>query len=67
MRAYYGMPGQVMAQVQACHAGTLESASDWVASYAQAGARHLVIRLARPALTDYHETVHELLSAVRAR
>jgi alkanesulfonate monooxygenase SsuD/methylene tetrahydromethanopterin reductase-like flavin-dependent oxidoreductase (luciferase family) len=65
MRAYYGMPGEVMAQVQACHAGTLESAADWLAGYAQAGARHLVIRLARPALTGYHDTVRELLSAVR--
>src|SRR6266700_3662133 len=39
MRAYYGVPAEVMAQSQACHAGTLESASEWVAGYAAAGAR----------------------------
>jgi alkanesulfonate monooxygenase SsuD/methylene tetrahydromethanopterin reductase-like flavin-dependent oxidoreductase (luciferase family) len=67
MRAYYGLPGEVMAQVQACHAGTLESAASWIASYAQAGARHLVIRLARPALDGYNDSVGELLSAVKPR
>src|SRR6266545_1718172 len=67
MRAYYGVPAEVMAQSQACHAGTLESASEWVAGYAAAGARELVLRLARPTLDDYHVAVRELLAAVRAR
>jgi alkanesulfonate monooxygenase SsuD/methylene tetrahydromethanopterin reductase-like flavin-dependent oxidoreductase (luciferase family) len=65
MRAYYGVPGAVMAQTQACFAGTLESASDWLASYVAAGARHLVVRLARPTLDGYHDTVGELLGAAR--
>src|SRR6266542_4091207 len=67
MRAYYGVPAEVMAQSQACHAGTLESASEWVAGYAAAGARELVLRLARPTLDDYHVAVRELLGAVRPR
>jgi alkanesulfonate monooxygenase SsuD/methylene tetrahydromethanopterin reductase-like flavin-dependent oxidoreductase (luciferase family) len=44
MQAYYSLPGQVMAQIQACHAGTLESASEWIARYVASGARHLVLR-----------------------
>ena len=65
MRAYYGVPAEVMARAQACHAGTLESAAEWFASYAAAGARHIVIRLARPGLTDYHDTAKGLLGAAR--
>jgi alkanesulfonate monooxygenase SsuD/methylene tetrahydromethanopterin reductase-like flavin-dependent oxidoreductase (luciferase family) len=65
MNAYYGVPGELMAQVQACHAGTLESAADWLATYAEAGARHIVIRLACPALAEYDDTARELLRAAR--
>ena len=61
MRAYYGVPAEVMAKAQACHSGTLESAAEWFAEYRAAGARHLVVRLARPSLTDYDDTVSRLL------
>jgi alkanesulfonate monooxygenase SsuD/methylene tetrahydromethanopterin reductase-like flavin-dependent oxidoreductase (luciferase family) len=67
MRAYYGVPAEVMARTQACHAGTLESAAEWVAGYAAAGAGELVLRLARPTLDGYHDTVGELLEAVAPR
>ncbi|HUY74737.1 MAG TPA: LLM class flavin-dependent oxidoreductase [Candidatus Dormibacteraeota bacterium] len=63
MRAYYGVPAEVMARSQACHAGTLESAAEWFAAYRAAGANHLVVRLARPGLAGYHETARELLGA----
>jgi alkanesulfonate monooxygenase SsuD/methylene tetrahydromethanopterin reductase-like flavin-dependent oxidoreductase (luciferase family) len=63
IRAYYGVPAEVMARTMACHAGTLESAAEWFAGYRTAGARHLVVRLARPGLTDYNQTVRQLLSA----
>ena len=66
MRAYYGAPAEVMARAQACHAGTLESAAAWFAEYRAAGARHLVIRLARPGLKDYNETALGLLGAARS-
>jgi hypothetical protein len=66
MRAYYGAPAEVMAKAQACHAGTLESAAEWFAAYRDAGARHLVVRLARPGLTAYNETARQLLSAARS-
>src|SRR6266545_3607045 len=61
------LTAEVMAQSQACHAGILESASEWVAGYTAAGARELVLRLARPTLDDYHVAVRELLGAVRPR
>ena len=67
MRAYYGVPAEVMASAQACHAGTLESASEWFAAYRAAGARHLVIRLARPGLSDYHDSVVQLLGAAQRK
>jgi alkanesulfonate monooxygenase SsuD/methylene tetrahydromethanopterin reductase-like flavin-dependent oxidoreductase (luciferase family) len=65
MRAYYGRPAAVMAQSQGSHAGTLESAAEWIASYVDAGARHLVLRLARPTLDGYHDAAQALLAAVR--
>ena len=67
MRAYYGVPAEVMSRAQACHAGTLESASEWFAAYRDAGASHLVVRLARPGLSEYAETVSELLAAAGRR
>jgi alkanesulfonate monooxygenase SsuD/methylene tetrahydromethanopterin reductase-like flavin-dependent oxidoreductase (luciferase family) len=66
IRGYYGVPGEVMARAQACHAGTLESAREWFAAYRDAGARHLVLRLARPDLSDYHDAAREILAGARA-
>jgi len=65
VKAYYGVPAAVMAKQMACHAGTLESAAEWFAAYRAAGARHLVVRLARPGLRDYNATVRQLLDAAR--
>jgi alkanesulfonate monooxygenase SsuD/methylene tetrahydromethanopterin reductase-like flavin-dependent oxidoreductase (luciferase family) len=67
IRAYYGVPAEVMAKAQACHAGTLESAAEWFAAYRAAGAGHLVVRIARPGLRDYNETARQLLSAARSK
>jgi len=67
IRGYYGVPGEVMARAQASHAGTLESASEWIASYVEAGARHVVLRLARPSLKDYLEAIPALLGAARPK
>jgi alkanesulfonate monooxygenase SsuD/methylene tetrahydromethanopterin reductase-like flavin-dependent oxidoreductase (luciferase family) len=65
IRAYYGVPAEVMARAMACHAGTLESAAEWFGAYRAAGANHLVVRLARPGLSDYNEAVRGLLSAAK--
>ena len=63
MLAYYGVPAAAMARAMALHSGTIESAAEWFAAYREAGARHLVVRLARPNLTDYSGAVRELLRA----
>ncbi len=65
IKAYYGVPAEVMARGMACYAGTLESAAEWFAAYRDAGAGHLVLRLARPSLSDYDATVTQLLAASR--
>ena len=67
IRAYYGAPTEVMAKTMACHAGTLESASEWFAAYAAAGARHLVVRLAHPRLDDYKDRLRHVLAAAQSR
>jgi len=67
MKAYYGVPAEVMAKSMALHAGNMESAGEWFAAYREAGADHLVVRLARPGLSDYNETVKELLGPASTR
>ncbi len=67
IRAYYGVPAEIMARTMACHAGTLESAAEWFAAYRAAGARHLVVRVARPSLSDYDQIVHALLGAAQTQ
>ena len=67
MRGYYGVPAERMATTMALHAGTLESAAEWFSAYRSAGARHLVVRLARPSITDYNDTVDKLLGAARSQ
>ncbi|WP_433476687.1 LLM class flavin-dependent oxidoreductase [Spirillospora sp. CA-142024] len=48
---YYNAPLEFIASIQALFAGTAQDAADWLNGYVEAGARHLVIRLA----TDDHE------------
>lgn len=66
-RGYYGVPAEVMAPGQAMHAGTLESAREWMAGYVAQGAEHVIIRLALPgpALADIDAIARELLAAAR--
>ena len=67
MRAYHGLPASVMGGIQACHAGTLESAADWMSQYVSAGARELIVRVAAPRLRGWEETARSLLHVVRGR
>ncbi|TXS32989.1 LLM class F420-dependent oxidoreductase, partial [Streptomyces sp. ms191] len=55
---YYDAPLERVAAVQCLFAGTVRQAADHLAGYVQAGARHLVIRLA----TDDHEAGLEELA-----
>lgn len=65
IRAYYGVPAEVMGRGMALHAGNLDSTVEWVAAYAAAGARHIVVRLAHPTLDGYNEAAGALLGALR--
>src|SRR5437660_3387199 len=65
IRAYYGVPAEVMGRGTARHSGTLESAAQWFAAYRAAGARHLVVRLATPDLREYAAATSVLLNAGR--
>jgi alkanesulfonate monooxygenase SsuD/methylene tetrahydromethanopterin reductase-like flavin-dependent oxidoreductase (luciferase family) len=65
IRGYYGVPGEVMARVQASHAGTVDSATDWIDSYVAAGAQHVVLRVARPTLDGLVDTAATLLHALQ--
>lgn len=65
IRGYYGVPGEVMARMQASHAGTMDSATEWIHAYVAAGAEHVVVRLARPSLDGFLETAAGLLQAIQ--
>jgi alkanesulfonate monooxygenase SsuD/methylene tetrahydromethanopterin reductase-like flavin-dependent oxidoreductase (luciferase family) len=66
MLAYYGLAADVMSEVQACHAGTAESMTEWVMGYVDAGARHLIVRLAHPSLDNYEGRL-EAIGAVTSQ
>jgi alkanesulfonate monooxygenase SsuD/methylene tetrahydromethanopterin reductase-like flavin-dependent oxidoreductase (luciferase family) len=61
MLAYYGQPAEVMAGIQACHAGTIETAAEWVSGYIDAGATSVIIRIAAPGITGYSPAAGALL------
>lgn len=65
IRAYYGVPGEVMARMQASHAGTIDSATEWIGAYVEAGAQHVVMRLARPTIDGFLDSAAHLLHALR--
>jgi alkanesulfonate monooxygenase SsuD/methylene tetrahydromethanopterin reductase-like flavin-dependent oxidoreductase (luciferase family) len=65
IRAYYGVPGEVMARMQASHAGTIDSATEWIGAYVEAGAQHVVMRLARPTLDGFVDAAAGLLHALK--
>ena len=46
LRDYYGVDPQVMRRQQACFAGNEHQAIEWLNAFVDAGAQHLVIRLA---------------------
>jgi alkanesulfonate monooxygenase SsuD/methylene tetrahydromethanopterin reductase-like flavin-dependent oxidoreductase (luciferase family) len=65
IRAYYGVPGEVMARMQASHAGTIDSATEWIGAYVEAGAQHVVMRLARPTIDGFLDSAAGLLHALQ--
>jgi len=45
LEAYYGVPARYLRAVQACCGGTIDHVTEFLASFASAGAEHLVIRV----------------------
>ena len=45
LQRYYNRPASAIRAEQACYAGTLGGATDWLRGYIEAGVRHFVVRL----------------------
>jgi len=60
LESYYGAPAEKLRRAQACFAGPASAAADWLGEWIEAGARHLVIRLAGD-----HERQMDALARVR--
>jgi alkanesulfonate monooxygenase SsuD/methylene tetrahydromethanopterin reductase-like flavin-dependent oxidoreductase (luciferase family) len=58
---YYGQPAEVMRRRQACFAGSLAGAREWLGAFAAAGADHFCLRFA-----GEHERQLDLLAGVGA-
>jgi alkanesulfonate monooxygenase SsuD/methylene tetrahydromethanopterin reductase-like flavin-dependent oxidoreductase (luciferase family) len=58
---YYNAPLEVVETIQAMFAGTAHDAAGWLNAYAEAGARHVVIRLAAD---DHHAALEEFADRV---
>jgi alkanesulfonate monooxygenase SsuD/methylene tetrahydromethanopterin reductase-like flavin-dependent oxidoreductase (luciferase family) len=61
IETYYEQPVELIAMIQAMYAGTPEGMLDWLGPYLQAGARHVVLRVAD------QDPRRGLKSAARAR
>jgi alkanesulfonate monooxygenase SsuD/methylene tetrahydromethanopterin reductase-like flavin-dependent oxidoreductase (luciferase family) len=60
LEQYYGQRSDVMRKRQMCYAGPAEGAANWLKSYADAGASHLVLRFA-----GEHERQLEIVAQLR--
>lgn len=57
---YYGQPAAILRKRQACFGGPAGAAAEWMKSYVDAGASHLVLRFAGD-----HERQQEVMAQVR--
>jgi len=57
---YYGAPPKILRSIQACRGGTIDQVLDFIRSYAEAGAEHIVLRL-----VGDHDTMLEQLATHR--
>ena len=60
LEAYYAQPARVLRARQACYAGPAAGAAEWLAAYAAAGVRHMVLRFA-----GEHERHLDALARIR--
>jgi alkanesulfonate monooxygenase SsuD/methylene tetrahydromethanopterin reductase-like flavin-dependent oxidoreductase (luciferase family) len=63
---YYNQPLEVIASIQATYAGTAEGAAEWISSYLDAGARHVVLRPADESFERGLEAAAELRERLAA-
>jgi len=59
-KATYGFPLHIMEQIQTFATGSAEQVATTLAGYVDAGARHLVCRIAALTLGDYHDQLKQL-------
>jgi alkanesulfonate monooxygenase SsuD/methylene tetrahydromethanopterin reductase-like flavin-dependent oxidoreductase (luciferase family) len=64
---YYSLPVELVGQVQAMYAGTPEGLTSWLASYIDAGARHIVLRVSDENAERGLETAGEALELLRGK
>jgi hypothetical protein len=62
LQQYYGQPAASMRARQACYAGAAAGFAEWLRGYADAGAKHLIVRFAGD-----HERHLEALASVRSK
>jgi probable F420-dependent oxidoreductase len=66
LETYYAVPGRVMAARQACYAGPLEGAAEWLQRWIDAGVSHIAIRFAGgDQLAQVDETAARLLPRLK--
>lgn len=61
LEKYYGQPAAALRSWQACFAGPVSAANEWLSAYTQAGVRHLVLRF-----VGQHERCLEAMADQRA-
>lgn len=61
LQQYYGQPAEVMRKRQACFGGAPDAAAEWLAGFAAAGARHLVLRF-----VGDHDRLLDTVAGLRA-
>jgi alkanesulfonate monooxygenase SsuD/methylene tetrahydromethanopterin reductase-like flavin-dependent oxidoreductase (luciferase family) len=66
LETYYSAPARVIMKRQACYAGPIDGAAEWLQRWIDAGARHLVLRFAGgDQLAQLGETASRLLPRLR--
>jgi probable F420-dependent oxidoreductase len=66
LSTYYNAPAAAMLKRQACFAGTAEGCAEWIATFVEAGVRHLIVRFAGAAdqTAQLERAARELLPRV---
>jgi alkanesulfonate monooxygenase SsuD/methylene tetrahydromethanopterin reductase-like flavin-dependent oxidoreductase (luciferase family) len=66
LEAYYELPYEILSSVHACHAGSVESAIEWIQGYVAQGARHIVLRSGVPSADGQVERLREVREVLKS-